>query len=130
MAKRNLYFSALVACLTGALFGYAVGFIGGVLVLPSFLHHFNLDALPATEVAAAQAKTVTVWLVGALLGVPLGMPIGSRWGKKWCLCASSALYTTGAVLQLIDFNASIAAFDVGRLLNGFGVGAGTLASPM
>jgi hypothetical protein len=42
-SNKRLYLAALVACLTAALFGYSVGFIGGVLVLPSFLHHFHLD---------------------------------------------------------------------------------------
>ena len=67
-----------------ALFGYSVGFIGGVLVLPSFLHHFHLDELPAKSLADATAATVSAWLVGAVLGVPLGMPVCSRLGRKNC----------------------------------------------
>ena len=38
-SNRNLYLAAIIAYLTGALFGYSVGFIGDILVLPSFLHH-------------------------------------------------------------------------------------------
>ncbi|KAK3062898.1 hypothetical protein LTS18_003128, partial [Coniosporium uncinatum] len=118
MAHRNLYLAATIACLTGALFGYSVGFIGGVLVLPSFLGHFRLSDLPASELAAAQSATVSVWLVGALFGVPLGMPVCSRWGRRSCLAFSALLYVLGAGLQLIDIKASLAVFDVGRLLNG------------
>ncbi|KAL2354349.1 hypothetical protein BJ546DRAFT_1061361 [Cryomyces antarcticus] len=62
-SNRSLYLAAIVACLTAALFGYSVGFIGGVLVLPSFLHHFHLDTLLPHDLAAAQARIVTVWLV-------------------------------------------------------------------
>ncbi|EON64118.1 hypothetical protein W97_03348 [Coniosporium apollinis CBS 100218] len=129
-SNRNLYLAATVACLTGALFGYSVGFIGGILVLPSFQHHFRLDKLPAPDLAAAQASTVTIWLVGALFGVPLGMPVCSSLGRRRCLSFCALLYVLGAVLQLVDVSSSLAVFNAGRLLNGLGVGAGTLVSPM
>ncbi|TKA61730.1 hypothetical protein B0A55_12208 [Friedmanniomyces simplex] len=67
-SNRNLYLAATVSCLTAGLFGYSVGFIGGEIVLPSFLSHFRLDHLPA--------------------------------------------------------------IDAGRVINGMGVGAGTLVSPI
>ena len=77
-SNRNLYLAAIIACLTGALFGYFVGFIGGILVLPSFLHHFRLDRLPPNNLASATSSTVSIWLVGALIGVPLEMPVYSQ----------------------------------------------------
>ena len=128
-SNRNLYFAATVACMTAALFGYSVGFIGGVLVLPSFLHHFHLDALPASGLAQAQAATVTSWLVGTLGGVVAGMPIYSRLGRKACLLFCAVLYTIGAALQ-VSGAGGIGVFDVGRFVNGVGVGAGTLVSPL
>lgn len=128
----HLYISALTACLTAALFGYSVGFIGGVLVLPSFLTHFHLNNLSPSLLAVAQSRIVSVWLFGALLGVPLGMPVCSRLGRKYCLLFSALLYVLGAVLQLMDMggNALVEVFEAGRFLNGLGVGVGTLVSPM
>ncbi|KAF2158249.1 general substrate transporter [Myriangium duriaei CBS 260.36] len=128
-SHRNLYLAASVACMTAALFGYSVGFIGGIIVLPSFLEHFGLDSLSPGNLASATSGTVTTWLVGALLGVPLGMPVCSRLGKRPCLTLCAVLYTLGAVLQLLD-KQSLLLFDVGRFTNGLGVGAGTLVSPM
>ena len=128
-SNRNLYLSAAVSCMTGALFGYSVGFIGGVLVLPSFLHHFHLDELPAKLLASATAAIVSAWLIGAVLGVLLGMPVCSRLGRKNCLYLSAVLYMLGAGLQLVG-GLGVGLFDVGRMLNGLGVGAGTLVSPM
>lgn len=128
-SNRNLYFAAEVACTTASLFGYSVGFIGGVLVLPSFLHHFRLDDLSAGELASAQAATVTSWLVGTLAGVVTGMPIYSRLGRKSCLLYCAVLYIIGTVLQVSGVG-GINVFDIGRFINGIGVGAGTLVSPL
>src|SRR5271169_3373833 len=97
-SNAHLYIAASVACLTAALFGYSVGFIGGVLVLPSFLHHFRLDTLSKEALAIAQSRIVSVWLVGALFGVPLAMPVSSRWGRRTCLSFSALLYVLGSVL--------------------------------
>jgi MFS family permease len=129
-SQYRLYLAASVACLTAALFGYSVGFIGGVLVLPSFLQHFKLDLLPPSSIAAAQSQIVSVWLLGALFGVPMGMPVCSRWGRRTCLVFSAGLYVLGSSLQLVNIDGNLAIFEAGRLLNGLGVGAGTLCSPM
>jgi MFS family permease len=129
-SNRNLHVSAAVACLTGALFGYSVGFIGGVLVLPSFLHHFHLDQLEPGPLASARSGTVTAWLLGASIGVPLGVPACSNWGRKSCFTLCAVLYVVGAALQLVDVGGWLALFEAGRVLNGIGVGVGTLVSPM
>jgi MFS family permease len=128
-SNRKLYLAAAVACMTASLFGYSVGFIGGILVLPSFMHHFGLDQLSTGDLAAAQAATVTSWLIGTLVGVIAGMPIYTRLGRKPCLLFCAVLYIFGASLQISGVG-GIAVFDVGRLLNGVGVGAGTLVSPL
>lgn len=73
---------------------------------------------------------MTAWLVGALIGVPAGVPACSRWGRKSCLMLCAVLYLSGAGLQLVDAGRWLGLFDAGRLLNGIGVGAGTLVSPM
>jgi MFS family permease len=130
MGNQNLYLAASVACLTGALFGYSVGFVGGLIVLPSFQHHFSLDHLKPSELASSQAIVVSSWIVGAFFGVPVGMPICSRLGRKACLLFTAVLYILGAILQLVDVHSALGVFEAGRFLNGLGVGAGTLVSPI
>lgn len=130
MGKQNLYLAATVACLTGALFGYSIGFIGGVLVLPSFLRHFHLEHLPPSDLASSEAIVVSSWITGCFFGVPLAMPICSRFGRKPCLLFTAVLYIIGVILQLIDVHSKLGIFEAGRLLNGLGVGAGTLVSPI
>ena len=58
------------------------------------------------------------------------MPVCSRWGRRSCLSFSALLYVLGSVLQLVNINGNVQVFETGRLLNGLGVGAGTLVSPM
>ncbi|GAB7355669.1 hypothetical protein MBLNU459_g6376t3 [Dothideomycetes sp. NU459] len=134
MTSSHLYFAATVACMTASLFGYSVGFIGGVLVLPSFLRHFDLLNLSPSEFASTQARVVLIWLTGAFLGVPLGIPTCQRLGRRTCLNLSAMLYVIGAGMQLINADVSAAKsltlFEVARFISGLGVGAGTLVSPM
>jgi len=127
--SSHLYLAATTACLIASLFGHSVSFISGVLVLPSFKHSFHLDTLAPAELASAQSETVTIWLIGALFGVPLGMPVCSRFGRKKCLILSAVLYVLGATMQMLC-QGNLYVFNAGRLLNGLGVGAGTLASPI
>lgn len=127
--SSHLYLAAATACLTASLFGYSVGFIGGVLVLPSFQRSFHLDDLLPIELASAQSQIVTVWLIGAFFGVPLGMPVCSRLGRKQCLILTAALNVLGAIAQLMP-GGRLYIFSAGRLLTGLGVGAGTLVSPI
>ena len=128
-SHSRLYVAACVACLTAALFGYSVGFIGGVLVLPSFHRSFELKDLPAHTLASVESQIITLWLLGALLGVPLGMPVCSRLGRRSCILFSAVLYVLGAGMQVAS-RANLGVFEAGRFLNGLGVGAGTLAAPI
>lgn len=127
--NRNLYIAAAVSCLTAGLFGYSVGFIGGVIVLPSFLSQFHLNNVSPHELAAARSLAVTAWIVGALIGVPTAMPVCSRLGRRWCLQFAAVLYVCGAVMQVLS-SGNLVLFEIGRLINGMAVGAGTLVSPI
>jgi sugar porter (SP) family MFS transporter len=128
-SNRNLYLAAAVSCLTAALFGYSVGFIGGEIVLPSFLSHFYLTNLSPHDLASARSWSVTAWIVGALFGVPMGMPVCSRLGRRLCLQFAAVLYVIGAVAQVFSAG-NLGLFQLGRLINGMGVGVGTLVSPI
>ncbi|KAK3682001.1 hypothetical protein LTR37_020679 [Vermiconidia calcicola] len=128
-SDRNLYIAALISCFSSGLLGYSMGFIGGEIVLPSFLSSFHLEHLSAKDLALARSFSVTAWIVGALVGVPAAMPVCSKFGRRLCLQFSAVLYVIGAVLQLFSKN-ELKLFEVGRLVNGMGTGAATLALPL
>jgi len=135
--SKHLLLAATTACLTAALFGYSVGFIGGILILPSFLTHFSLSTLSPSLLASAQSRIVSLWLFGAFLGVPISIPVCERWGRRGCLVFAAVLYVCGTLFQIVDFESlgnrdggRLVVFEVGRFVNGIGVGAGTLVSPI
>lgn len=112
------------------MFGYGTGYIGGILVLPSFNRHFGLDDVSSSDRAAAQSLMVSIWLLGAFIGVISAMPVCSHLGRRKCLVFCALTYVVGALLQLLSVSQAIISFDIGRLLNGIGVGAGTLVAPL
>ncbi|KAL2825104.1 general substrate transporter [Aspergillus pseudoustus] len=130
MSLSNLYLTTALACTTACMFGYGTGYIGGVLALPSFTHYFGLDTLPPNARAAAESFTISLWLLGALLGVLTAIPVCSRLGRARALTLCAGTYTLGAALQAVPPSHSLAFFNTGRLVNGIGVGAGTLATPI
>ncbi|KAF1356390.1 hypothetical protein BDV97DRAFT_7428 [Delphinella strobiligena] len=128
-----LYFAASVACLTAALF-LLCRVSGDVLVLPSFLAYFELLGFSPAASAAAQARIVLVWLVGAFLGVPCGIPAASGLGRS-CLRSSAARYIVDVVMQSAEFAFGeselwLLIFEVGRFVSGVEVGVGTFVSPI
>lgn len=128
-SNRNLYMAAAVSCLSSGLLGYSMGFIGGEIVLPSFLASFNLEGISESDLAVARSISVTAWIVGALIGVPTAMPVCSNFGRRLCLQFSAVVYVAGAVLQLFSAD-NLNLFEAGRLVNGAGIGAATLALPL
>lgn len=130
MDPRNIYLTAAIASNTACMFGYGTGYIGGILVLPSFNRHFALDQVSEHDRAAVQSLIVSIWLLGAFIGVLCAFPVCSRLGRRKCLIFCAFIYVLGVALQLEPNAGSIIAFDAGRLLSGIGVGAGTLVAPL
>lgn len=57
------------------------------------------------------------------------MPVCSSYGRKAGLRMSALLYVLGAALQVSGYG-GVRGFEVGRAVNGLGVGVGTLVSPL
>lgn len=137
MSTRNVYLSAGIASSTAWMFGYGTGYIGGILVLPSFSRHFDLDGRSPHDRAAVQSLIVSIWHLGAFLGVLCALPVCAHLGRRRCLVVCAAIYTAGVVFQLLsaigpesNVAVNLGLFELGRLLNGAGVGVGTLVAPL
>lgn len=66
---RHAYLIAASAAMGSIFYGWDIGLIGGVLVLPSFQRYFGLDHMSASEKADLSGNIVSV-LQGGCLYVP------------------------------------------------------------
>lgn len=99
------------------LFGYDLGFMGGLTTDPEFLAVFG------NPNAALLGFMVSAYEIGALFGAAAQFVIGDRVGRKWNNVAGAVVVMIGAILQTSSY--SLAQFLVGRVVAGLGLGTMT-----
>ena len=110
---------ALIAAISGFLFGFDTAVINGVLLF--LRRQFSLSNVE-TEVAASAL------LLGCLLGAAGASLIGDRIGRRRSLLLSATLFalsTIGAALAQ-----SILIFSIGRLIGGLAIGLASVLTPV
>lgn len=120
-ARSPLYvlFLAVVAAISGFLFGFDTAVINGVLLF--LRHQFSLSNLE-TEVAASAL------LLGCLFGAAGASLTGDRLGRRKSLLIAAILFaasTVGAALA-----SSILVFSIGRFLGGLAIGLASVLTPV
>ncbi|KAK1814131.1 hypothetical protein LTR12_011489 [Friedmanniomyces endolithicus] len=119
---RAICFGFFVA-LSGFLFGYDTGIVGGVLTLKSYKDDFRF-----TNNTKVSAIMVSVQNAGAFIAALGVFAVSERFGRRKTIMAAMCLFCTGVILQVIPSH-SLACFYLGRIVAGFGLGAGTAVSP-
>ncbi|HEY2468646.1 MAG TPA: sugar porter family MFS transporter [Terracidiphilus sp.] len=110
---------ALIAAISGFLFGFDTAVINGVLLF--LRRQFSLSNVQ-TEVAASAL------LLGCLLGAAGASLIGDRIGRRRSLLLSAILFalsTVGAALAH-----SVLVFSIGRLVGGLAIGLASVLTPV
>ncbi|MGH9585590.1 MAG: sugar porter family MFS transporter, partial [Acidobacteriaceae bacterium] len=120
-AGSRLYvlFLAVVAAISGFLFGFDTAVINGVLLF--LQRQFSLSNLQ-TEVAASAL------LVGCLIGAAGASLVGDRIGRRKSLILAAillAVSTVGAALAN-----SVLVFSIGRLAGGLAIGLSSVLTPV
>lgn len=120
-ARTSLYviFLAVVAAISGFLFGFDTAVINGVLLF--LQRQFSLTNLQ-TEVAASAL------LLGCLLGAAGASLIGDRIGRRKSLLLAAILFaasTVGAALA-----GSVLVFAIARLFGGLAIGLASVLTPV
>lgn len=110
---------AFFASLDALLLGYDIGVVSGILVF--IQDRFQLSLLETGNFAAALNAAA---IVGALVS---GW-VADRYGRKPALFISSLTFTAGSFLMACAN--SYTGLLLGRYVQGYGVGAGLLISPM
>ncbi|KAK5115902.1 hypothetical protein LTR62_000358 [Meristemomyces frigidus] len=115
---------AVVACSSFGflLFGYDLGFMGGLTTSPIFLNQFG------NPNPSLLGFLVSSYEVGALCGALFVFALGDRFGRKPIDIAGAVIVAIGAAIQTSSFG--VAQFLVGRLIAGFGLGMMTTVIPV
>ncbi|KAJ5114390.1 hexose carrier protein [Penicillium alfredii] len=120
---QNLVYAVTFCCSIGfLLFGYDLGFMGGLTTSPEFLAVFG------NPNASLLAFLVASYEVGALLGALFQFLQGDHFGRKPNNLAGAVIVSIGAILQASTFG--LAQFLVGRIVAGFGLGMMTTVIPI
>ncbi|KIY53412.1 general substrate transporter [Fistulina hepatica ATCC 64428] len=120
------YYLGLVVCIGGFLFGYDSGIVGSVLTLSSFEKDFRYSSGEATRV---DSLAVGIQQAGALVGCFIVWPINRLWGRRGALMICSLVFCIGVILETINTH-SLAAFYVGRVVAGLGLGGSSVVITM
>ncbi|KAK3939791.1 general substrate transporter [Diplogelasinospora grovesii] len=120
---QNLVYAVTFCCSIGfLLFGYDLGYMGGLTTSPEFLDRFG------NPNASLLGFLVSSYEVGAMLGAGFTFLLGDRFGRKPINIAGAVIVATGAAIQTASFG--VPQFLVGRIVAGFGLGMMTTVIPI
>ncbi|TVY87587.1 Quinate permease [Lachnellula willkommii] len=125
----KVFFLSASACFGGMLFGWDIGSIGGILVMPSFMKAYGIANLSAKDKANLQSNIVSTLQGGCFFGSLIAYYIADRWGRKPALLIASMVTMIGIIIQCSS-DGHVAALYVGRLVAGLGVGAASMLTPL
>ncbi|XBW34627.1 hypothetical protein QEN19_000194 [Hanseniaspora menglaensis] len=115
-------FLTFVASISGFMFGYDTGYISTALI------SINKD-LSNKELSYGDKELITsATSLGALITAIFAGTFADIYGRKKSIMFSNFLFIIGAVLQVTSH--TIWQMIIGRLIMGFGVGIGSLISPL
>jgi sugar porter (SP) family MFS transporter len=120
---QSLLYAVTFCCSMGfLLFGYDIGYMGGLTTSTVFLEVFD------NPNASLLAFLVSAYDLGALFGALFTFVVGDKSGRKANNIAGAIIVSVGAILQTTTFG--LAQFLVGRILAGFGLGIMTTVIPI
>lgn len=117
------YFFGFFVCTAGFLFGYDTGIVGGILEFDSYRNDFRY-----TDKTTVNAVMVSLQNVGAFLAALAIFPVSNRLGRKKTVQIAMSVFCLGVILQVVPSH-SLVCFYIGRVISGFGLGAGTAVVP-
>lgn len=124
-------FLGLVASVGGFMFGYVSGQISGFFLMDDFLERFGELGSDGQRFfsPARQGTIVGLLPVGCLFGCLIAGKLCDVIGRRLTI-SSAALFSCVGIIIQISSSTSWAQFAVGRLVDGLGIGALSVAVPM
>ncbi|KAL3426976.1 Quinate permease 11, partial [Phlyctema vagabunda] len=117
------------ACFGGMLFGWDIGSIGGIIVMPEFKAKYGIDGLSDVARAALAANIVSTLQAGCFFGSLAAYWFADRFGRRPSLLFAALITIIGVVFQGAS-TGHLPVLYIGRLVAGFGVGAASMLTPL
>jgi sugar porter (SP) family MFS transporter len=125
------YLMCAFAALGGLFFGYDIGWMGGVLGMPYFIHLYtkfpyppnvNSNNLPPDFALPAWEKSLTTSILsaGTFFGALIAGDIADHIGRRMTIIVGCLVFTVGCILEIAS--TSLTLFCFGRIIAGAGVG--------
>lgn len=111
--------AAIVAALSGLLFGFDTGAISGAL-------HFVSDTFHLSTLG--QETVVSMVLLGALFGGLAGGALTDRIGRRATMILAGFLFIVGALASAVAPEVSV--LDISRVVIGIAIGVSSVAAPL
>ncbi|RUS31500.1 general substrate transporter [Jimgerdemannia flammicorona] len=118
--------ATFIACMGGFLFGYDIGVISGVLVMPTFATTFGINAAQAADL---KGNVVSFLQIGCCFGALLINFVADHYGRKVAIFGSSIVSIFGGILQTVSVG-KLSVLIIGRFFAGVGIGANSMLVPM
>lgn len=118
----NIYFIALISCISGLMFGFDISSMSAFLDQKAYLSYFNS---PSSDM---QGFITASMALGSFFGALISAMVSEPFGRRASLLICSWLWMIGAAIQSSSQNR--AQLIIGRIISGLGVGFGTSVAPV
>ncbi|OKL56056.1 hypothetical protein UA08_08611 [Talaromyces atroroseus] len=122
---RAYHLSAIIF-ISSFLSGYDSGVAGGVLTYKPFQKDYGYSSGTESEVSSL---TVGLNQLGSFLACFVFYPLTNKYGRKYTIALAAFIYVIGTMIQTINTH-SLAAWYVGRIVAGVGMGGLSVVVPM
>ncbi|PSN71785.1 quinate permease [Corynespora cassiicola Philippines] len=122
----RLAFMATTLAFAGCSYGFDMGNIGGVMVLPTFKHAFGLDTMSEDAADHRTGNIASLMAAGGAAGALLSAPFADFLGRKWSMMLYGLVYILGCAFQEV---AHLGIFYAGRFLAGMAIGSMSAGAP-
>ncbi|KAH7008999.1 putative hexose carrier protein [Ilyonectria destructans] len=120
---QPLVYAVTLCCGLGfLLFGYDLGFMGGLTTSNDFLNQFGNPG------ASLLGFLISSYELGAMIGALYIFLFGDKFGRKPNVMIGAGIISIGAIIQTASF--SVVQFLIGRVISGFGLGMMTAVIPV